>query len=329
MRIKIVWQNGWAHVHGTGPDGKRIRRALKTRDPIQAAEACAQLEARIWKEGVYGAEAIITFDQAALAYAENGGETRYLLRVAEHFKGKLIRTITPNDVRNAAKKLYPNAKASTQNREAIAPASAVINFSHQNGWCGPIRVKRLREEKVRRVAVGFDYLDALQPALSRTPHLFAMLVFMHTTGRRIGEAVALLSEDCDFVTGEALIHDTKNEEPIRVALPEETLRLMAALPARRGRVFGYLTTYQPRNTLKRACARAGVPYLGTHQVGRHSFATHLKTGGMDSKTVADAGGWKTAKMVDSVYTHMTDASSRAAKAFDKKMTRHRNKGGNK
>jgi 3-hydroxybutyrate dehydrogenase len=44
MRLEIVWREGWAHITGTGPDGARIRRSLKTRDPRRAEEARAALE---------------------------------------------------------------------------------------------------------------------------------------------------------------------------------------------------------------------------------------------------------------------------------------------
>lgn len=321
MRLRVIWKNGWAHLDGVGPDGKRIRRALKTQNAAQAEEARAQLEARLWKEGLYGPEAVVTFEQAALAYAEDGGETRFLLPVTEHFKGKLLRQITPKDVKDAARKLYPGAKPATRNRQAIAPASAVINFGHQQGWCGPIRVKRFAEDKPRKVAVGFDYLETLKPHCP--PHLWAMLFFMHTTGRRISEAVRLQVDDVDFSKRTAFVRTTKNGEPIRVALPKVTAEAMKAVAPESGPMFRYLVTRGARDTLRRACDRAGLEYLGTHQIGRHSYATHLKEAGLDSKAVADAGGWKTTKIVDETYTHLSDASVRAARVLDKKSARSR------
>ncbi len=314
MRLRVIWKNGWAHLDGVGPDGKRVRRSLKTQDATQAEEARAQLEARLWKEGLYGPEAIVTFEQAALAYAEDGGETRFLLPVSEHFKGKLLRNITPNDIREASKVIYPNAKASTRNRQVVAPASAVINFGHQQGWCSPIRVKRLKEDKPVRKAVGFEYLEALKA--ETPPHLWAMLFFMHTTGRRISEAVNLQADDVDLAARTATIRKTKNGDPIRVSLPKVTADAMRAVAPASGPFFRYLVTKGARDTLKRACKRAGVEYIGTHQIGRHSFATHLKTAGIDSKTVADAGGWKTTKIVDDIYTHLPEASTRASRVID-------------
>ena len=67
MRLRVIWKNGWAHLDGTGPDGRRIRRALKTRDPKRAEEARAHEETRLWKVGLYGAESVVTFDEAVAA----------------------------------------------------------------------------------------------------------------------------------------------------------------------------------------------------------------------------------------------------------------------
>jgi integrase len=322
MRIKIVWRKGWAYAHGTAPDGQRVRRSLETQDLRQAEEARAILEAKLWRQGVYGTEAVMTFEAAALAYAEDGGEARFLVPVSEYFKGRVLRTITGKEIRESAVKLYPKAKASTRNRQVIAPASAVINYGHNQGWCPPIRVQRLTEERPARKAVGWDYLEALKPELPE--RLYALMLFLHTTGRRVGDAVNLIAEDFDGKT--ALIRDTKNGDPIRVALPKATAEAMTRLPGAHGRVFGYLGTAQLRQTLRRACARAGVEYLGTHQPGRHSFATHLKQAGWDSKAVAEAGGWKTPAMVDDIYTHLSETSARAAKAFDTQSSRAKKKG---
>lgn len=124
MRLQIRWINGWAYAHGTGPDGKRIRRALSTQDAGRAEEARAHLEARLWKIKHYGPEAVVTFDEAALAYLQDGGEARFVVKIAEQLSGKVLREITPKMIRDAARRAYPTAKAATVNRQGIVPARA-------------------------------------------------------------------------------------------------------------------------------------------------------------------------------------------------------------
>lgn len=154
--------------------------ALKT---TRAEEALAKLESKLWKANVYGAKAVITFDQAALAYAEDGGEVRFLVKMTEQLSGVPLHSITPQMVRNAAKKAYPTHTAAKRNRQGITPAVSVVNYAHLQGWCGPIRVPRFPVDKPKREAVGIEYLFALE---RHAPiNLFALMVFLHTTGIRV------------------------------------------------------------------------------------------------------------------------------------------------
>lgn len=316
MRLKITWREGWAHVSGTGPDGKRIRRALGTQDARRAEEARAALEARLWKASIYGAEATVTFDECALAYAKDGGDTRFLTRIAEHFAGRRLQSITPSDVRSMARALYPEAKPATLNRQAITPARAVINFGHAQGWCSPIKVDAFEAEKPKRKAVKRDYLDKLKPHLPA--RLYALLLFQHTTGRRIGDALSLTVRDVDLINRTAQIDKTKNGEPIVAHLTNEVCDAMREVMPKKGSVFGYAHRSSIYPTLRRACKKAGVEYLGTHQPGRHSFATALMKKRWTPKEIAEAGGWKTTRIVVDVYSHPENVGERAAKVFEGK-----------
>lgn len=290
MRLYIEDRGGWKYARGTGPDGKPIRKSLGTQDTRRAEEALAKLESRLWKAGVYGAKAVITFDQAALAYAEDGGEARFLIKMTEQLSGVPLHSITPQMVRLAAKKAYPSGIAATHNRQGITPTQSVINYAHQQGWCGPIRVKRFAETKPLREAVGIEYLFALE---RHAPiNLFGLMVFLHTTGRRIGDAISLKPTDVNFNASEASIAKTKNGDPAKASLVPALVEIIRSLPPyRNGRLFGYVNRSGVYNTLKRSCKEAGIKYLATHQPGRHSFATNLyNTAGWDGKRIADAGG---------------------------------------
>ncbi len=319
MRLQIVWKNGWAHAHGTAPDGARVRRALGTRDPDRAEEARAHLEARLWKVGLYGAGAVVTFDECALAYAKNGGETRFLEKVAKALVGRQLQGITPEDIRDLSVAHYPKGSAATRNRQFIAPASAVINYGHQRGWCGPIKVARFTEAKRRKTSVGREYLDKLQPHLPAP--LYAMMMTMQTTGRRVGDMLALTVQDVDLRRGVIRIGDPKNGEPATAWLTAEVAGLLAAIMPETGRVFPYAARGSIYSTLRRACKKAGVEYLGTHQPGRHSFATKLDDAGFSTAAIAEAGGWKSPALVAKTYIHPNQAGQRAAAVFGKKLAR--------
>lgn len=318
MRFKVVWREGWAYAHGTDPKGRRIRRALKTQDRRRAEELRASLEATLWRQDLYGVKAVVTFDQAALAYAEDGGDVTFIVKIAEQLNGMRLQDITPRMVREAARRAYPNHANATMNRQGITPARAVINYAHQQGWCPPIKVQAFPIERPRRKAVGPEYLARLQPHL--LDRVFALMLFLNTTGRRIGEAIALEPHHVDLNRATAHIPKTKNGEPADVALAPLLVAMLHDLPSRHGRVFGYTDRRKVYPVLRRACAKAGVEYLGTHQPGRHSFATALEKQGWSSKAIADAGGWKSVRLVDETYIHPDNSGARATDLIGAKLT---------
>lgn len=317
MRLQIVWRDGWAHAHGTGPDGRRIRCALKTRDAGRAEEARAQLEARLWKVGLYGADHVLTFDECALAYAEDGGDTRFLVKITEQLTGQRLKDITPAEIRAAAKRAYPSASPATQNRQGITPAKAVINYGHAQGWCGRITVRSFPVPRPKRRAVEAAYLEALRPAVPL--RLYALMLFLHQTGRRVGDAIDLTPEHLDLRAMRAYIPATKNGDPATAYLTAELAEVLARVEPRHGRVFGYLSRSSVYSTLRRACTKVGIEYLGTHQPGRHSYATTLHNAGWGSKAIAEAGGWKSPRLVAEIYEHPEDAGARASKLFGTKL----------
>ena len=314
MRLKITTRFskvGTYWIDGRGPDGRRIRHSLKTKDASRAEELRAHTEKRAWDVHMYGPSVVMTFEEAALEYANDGGETRYLVKISEQLAGITLARITPQMIRAAAKKAWPNTKNATMNRQGIVPARSVINYAHSQGWCPPVKVERFPEVKVKKSAVGADYLTALKPYLM--PHSFAVLLFIHTTGRRIGEAVLLTPDDIDLNKRSAYIGKTKNGDPAYASLVPPLVDILRELKPLNGRVFRYMGYNGVYKTLKRACRLAGVEYLATHQPGRHSFATNLhENEGWDSKSIADAGGWRTPRLVEENYIHTNDAAVRAA-----------------
>lgn len=324
MALRLHRRNGWFHVTGTVA-GQRIRQSCGTRDRREAEQVRAQVEAKAFQRRVYGPDAVVTFEEAALAYMEQGGERRFLLPLLGHFRGRQLRSIQPGDIRDAAVAIYREAAPATRNRQGIAPAQAVINFGHQRGWCPPIKVARFKAEKPKRKAIGRDYIDRLRPHCN--PYLSALVLALYQTGMRVGEAIAMRPRDLSLQAQKAHLPKTKNGEAYDVDLTTEMVVALANLPPRNGRVFGYRSRDSVRKALVRACNRAGLEYLGTHQAGRHSFASFLSSLGWHAEDIADAGRWKSVRMVSEIYVHPEKAGKRASDAFsDTKLTQGRNRG---
>jgi integrase len=319
MGLKVTWRAGNAYATGT-VQGRRIRQSLGTRDKAQAEQARAELEARIWRQSVYGDPEVRTFEEAALSYMEAGGEARFLAPLIAHFRGVKVASIRPGHVRDAARRLYPKASPATQKRQAVTPAMAVINHAHDKGWCGLIRVRMKAGKPTPRVAVKRDYIDALRAAcLAHKPparHLAAMMLFLYQTGARIGEAIALTPADVDLDQALAFAENTKNGHPRRFELTSEIVGDLRRLRPREGRVFGYATRNGVYRALRAVCAEAELPYLATHQPGRHSFATALDALGFSAAAIAKAGNWRSVQLVAQTYTHPENAGRAAADALD-------------
>ena len=314
MALKIVKdkKSGLWKINGSFK-GVRVRKTTGTTDKTLAEIQRAAAESEIL-DGTFG-KRHPTFELACEGYLDDGGEDRFMLKVFQAFDGWELRQITPNIVRREAEKAYPNASAATRNRQFITPASAVINWGHQQGWCTPIKVRRFPVEKAERTAIGREWLDAFMAEAS--PHLAALYLFMHTTGARISEALELTWADVSIKDRTAVLRDTKNGTDHTAHLSLEMLDRMRMLPIG-PRIFLYSSRQSVYGPAQNACKRAGIPYVPPHQAGRHSYATALDEAGMTATQIATAGNWKSVRLVQETYTHPEDAGKRAAEIMEKK-----------
>lgn len=299
--------------------GERVRKSLGTRDPARAKELAALLEARIWKRHNYGEEAVRTFEEAAVSYLEAGGEARFTERLIRHFKGRAVGKITPVDIEEGARKLYPDAKPATRNRQAIVPARAILNHAHRRGWCAAIKVERFEETKAERIAVDRTWLDAFMAEARRRklPHLAALELFMFQSAARLSEACRLEWEHVDLKARTALLTRTKNGESRIVHMSLEMTVALAQLPRIEGRpVFLYANRHSAVKPWRNVCEGAGIPYVPPHQAGRHSFGTDMHRRNVPLKTAMDAGGWKSSRVFVETYVHSEDAGRTVASLFD-------------
>ena len=313
MALRIVKDDsGIWRIKGTFK-GVRVRKSTGTADKSLAEIQRAAAESEIL-DGTFGRRHP-TFELACEGYLDDGGDDRFMLKVFQAFDGWELRQITPNIVRREAEKAYPDAAPATRNRQFITPASAVINWGHQQGMCAPIQVRRFAVPKAERKAIGRDWLDAFMAEAS--PHLGALYLFMFSTGTRISEACGLEWDDVNIPERTATLRNTKNGTDHVAYLPESFMRLLINMPLGE-RVFGFASRGSVYRPAKNACKRAGIEYVPPHQAGRHSFATALDNAGMTATQIAKAGNWKSVRLVQETYTHPEDAGKRAAEIMERK-----------
>lgn len=316
--LKVTWRGKVAYASGS-IEGDRIRKSLGTSLAGQAEELCAQYEAKLWKRRSYGEEAVRTFDEAAVSYLQEGGEGRFLPPLIKRFRGRLLGTIKPGEITKAARELYPLAKPGTRNRHVIAPMRAVINHAASLGWCSSIMVENFETTKVRRIAVDRDWIDAFlaQADADGLPHLSAAILFMWQNGPRVSEVARVLPEHFDEAARTIVLERTKEEAwEVRHLSDELTVRIANLEKIDGEPLFGYRSRFGIRTRSKAVCRRAGIPFVPSHQAGRHSFATNAFRMGAKPKQVMEAGGWKTARMVLEIYAHEEGAGRTIADMFD-------------
>jgi integrase len=237
-----------------------------------------------------------TFTDAAITYVESKSPSKrnrqLLAKLVAHFGETPIDQIDQAKVSEAAQKLYPNAKATTHVRSVYAPVTTVLRLSGRRP-----DFKRPRINYTPKSVPLDDWFDRF--LMVADPRLAALIIFLTLTGRRIGDALQAI----DNGDGTATIGRTKAGGAILLVVPDLCLSLLGP-PNRGERLFPYGSIRTVYRHLHKACERAGVPYYGTHALGRHAFATRLLKQGKSLKFVQEAGGWKNIKIPAAHYLHL-------------------------
>lgn len=265
--------------------------------------------------------------QAILAYLDAGKPDRFLKPIADHWKETRVKTITPEAIRQSARKLYPNAGENTWTRQVIVPTAAVINYAAAMGWCSPIKVKRFSAQAKEKTPADLEWITAFadQAAADGLPHLAALCLFMFGTGARIGEAVALTWGAVDLQKRRAIVNQTKTKHARTAHLPASVVAAIANIPSNRRQsdlVFGYACSSSTNKVWKNVADRAGIAPLSPHCC-RHGFATAMLRNGFDVKTVAKLGGWKDPAIVLRTYAHALEDHTVTEALFDTNLTQVR------
>jgi integrase len=261
-----------------------------------------------------------TFAEAADSYVQHGGEPRYLARILPRFGERLVAEITPMEVRSAALELLPDASPSTRNRTVITPTRAVLYHAHELGWRLPARIRLFpvpRGQAVKPATRRWTERFIEQADADGLLHLSALVLFMQLTGARVSEAINLLGRDVDLGRRTAVLRKTKTEVDSRRYLPDHLVERMRALGVGPDdRVFRYRCRFSVNERIAAVCARASLPRLSSHRVGRHAFATNALNAGVSVRVAMEAGGWRSSAIFLETYAHTIDAGRVVMERFN-------------
>lgn len=284
----------------------RIEESTRSQSKARAREVAADIE-RHYHNLAYGRliERGPSFAEAALTYVQTRGKSdRFVTKLIRHFGETPISEIDQAAVSDAANALYPGCSASTHTRAVYAPVTTVLRLSGVNP-----NFKRPRIQKAPVVLPPKDYFDKVLGHCP--PKLAALLITLTLRGRRVSELLGIPEGGIDFETGTAVIHRTKTGDPVQISIPDTALDLLKqdrpkSWTGRESRsAFGYVSRSNVYRALKQACERAGIDrFSKTHSIGRHSFASRLLAEGRSVKFVAEAGKWKSPRLVLDTYGHL-------------------------
>lgn len=241
------------------PDKKRATTALKAiKRAIERGEYAAAPEQPL------EARRPPTFADAALAYLKADGEAKYLGDIIEQtgehaLRDRPLADIDQIAIDNAARALYPDAPATTLNRQFYTPVSAVLKragvertIKRPKGWRGSKATSWLEPEPA------FDVVDAAYALDAEFGLLCLTLLY---TGMRLSDPLKARLRDLRLDQALLYVPDTKNGEPRPVHLPPVLVQAFRDAPARLARPRKADNRALPNGAAGRSRRDAGVPFL--------------------------------------------------------------------
>jgi integrase len=260
---------------------------------------------------------------------------------AAHFKRELgnlrVTELKKSDLAGYQAKLKKEGYSPSYIDQIIGTAKAAVTAAWDDGKVSgdclrPFRrVKKAlkRGSNARDMVITHAQYERLMAVLS--PHLAPIFATDYWTGMREGEILSLTWDKLDLrgrwiYLDEA---DTKDQERRRVPIPPPLYEILKRI--RRSIRTPFVFLYRDerladiREAMRRGCKRAGIPYGRFTPDGfvfhdlRHTYVTHLKRAGVDTKVVMAMTGHGDEKTMN-LY-RLVDASD--AKSANEKLLEYR------
>jgi integrase len=271
--------------------GRQYEIATGARNAAAARQAWERFAAAVRQDRV-ARPGPLTFAEVAEAYRlarrPSRNERRYIARLEAELGARAIAELRPIDIAEAAARLYPEARNETRNRQAYAPAAAILHFAAESGLRDYLVIRKLpeREPEARRPAAGVPEILLANTAGAER----RLLVFLLHQGWRVTETLSLDWRHVDLAGRTLAVYIAKSGRWKAVAMHDATLEALAAAQGpRAGRVFPWRNRHQVYRWLKPLCRRLGVRF--TPHMARHSFGGALREAGATPRDLVDLSTW--------------------------------------
>lgn len=190
--------------------------------------------------------------------------------------------VTQAQLVDVANRLFPDHKASSKNRLVITPASAILHYAAQQGWCPWRRISRFRE--ARPVTRALSQADAHRLMAAAAGEARALLEVLFGTGLRILDVVAMRWDQIDMENCTLRLRIGKTQEDRVLPLSPLAMQGLARLPRMaQERIWSVRDRWTAYDLLAAARKRSGVDF--TPHMARHSVGSWLNDAGAGLKTI--------------------------------------------
>lgn len=260
--------------------------------------------------------AALTFAAAAEAYIAARrpckDDKKHIVLLGKWFGDKPLTEIVGADLITAAHVLKPTVQDVTKNRAIITPASAVLHYAEEQGWCSYRRHRRLKtSRRSPRRPASEETMRKLLDATVGDPHRHLLMAWLYETGVRITDTLRLHNDDLSLSAGRVRIGSSKTDDHGEIGISPELVALLATTArTRAGKVFPWRDRHGVYRWLRPLCLELGVKY--TPHLSRHALATDLRALGWDMRAIAERGVWRDERSAGR-YTHhrATDTPGRS------------------
>ena len=293
---------------------KRVERSTGTNRRVDAEKIADEMEAK-YHEAARANQAAdgsdTTFAAAVVLYLQNNPnrqEATFLKPIVERIGAMALDNLTQVEVQRLAHELQGHSKPSSQSRVVYDPIISVYNNAVRAGLTPPRRFYKPKGwNKHKRVMSPSDeWYERLMPHLR--PNLRALVLLNSTHGLRISEALERTPADLDTTRWPWVLRlgeYDKAGDRVQIELAEHVIAAIKAIPNWQNQkwLFGTHLKDNVNRDIKKACAKAGLDYYGSHAWGRHKAARNFMRGGGSLKGLQEAYRWKSARMPMQHYGH--------------------------
>ncbi len=256
---------------------------------------------------------------------------RDLQNFLNHNSNVPVDTVSNRQIKSWMVKGHASGLSPASSARRLSALRSFLDMAVASGWCAENAAVGLRPPKqAKRLPKSLppEQTDLLLRRTGESTELrdMALVAVLYGCGLRVSESVGLNNQDVDLISGELRVMGKGRKERI-VPMPDGVIRFVrtyiddrirqndsveaALFLNRRG---GRLSVRSVQRMLKKRALATGADIVVTPHRLRHSFATHLLTGGVDLRSIQELLGHSSLSTTEQ-YTHLD--INRLTEVYDK------------